>query len=344
MKTIPLEEVLKRVQVLPEALQIAVFSRHTRDAILQHCTLREIPSDKIYSVGMLTSDVLLGYLRPELFATEIQKETGMDELKAQHIAHDIDMEVFSEVRLELKKLYPPTILTPNVQAQGFAAGQAPAAPAPVVKPKYVIPIPERFQNKSFPGMAPAPQKQEAPAVQTAPVAPVAAPEPAKQTPIPPQQPIIENKPAESIPVITPEQETKAPEIQKPIVEKKPEQTTIDVSGLSVTVLQNTAQAQQTTRPTLKLGEKPTQPEIKVAQTVEPSGVKINPVVPLPTFIGARFQQPSEDATKDSEQKIKEMASKFAVSSTAQPKPPQESAYKEKVDETKKPGTVDLSKF
>ena len=99
MKTIPLEEVIKRVAALPEALQDVIFSRRTRDAILQHCTLREIPDDKIYFVGILTSDVLLGYLRPELFALEIQKETGMDMQKAQMVAHDFDREIFNSVPL-----------------------------------------------------------------------------------------------------------------------------------------------------------------------------------------------------------------------------------------------------
>lgn len=330
MQNIPQEQITKRIQLLPESLQAAIFSDRTADVILKNCALRDVSPKQTYFVGVLTRRVLLGYLRPELFASEIQKETGVEELKAQHVAHDLDMEIFSEVRLELKKLYPPTMQTPNVQIQGFARGQAPAPAAPMAKPKYIIPIPERFQNKSFPGIPPAPQTQEAPQTPVASVAPVATPEPVKPASITTQQapqPAAGNGYTEPAPAVAPRQETKTLEMQKSIAEKKPEQTTVDVSGLSVTILQNPVQA----APVPKLGEKPAQPSIKIAQTIEHTGVKISPVVPLPTFIGARFQQQSsEDEAKGSEQKIKELASKFAVSSTAQPKPQQESAYKEHV--------------
>src|SRR3989338_8847626 len=116
MQDIPQEQIMKRFQILPEAIKGAIFSEKTSDAISKSCTLRDIPGNKTSLIGQLTTRVLLGYLRPELFAQEIQKETGMEELKAQHVAHDLDMEIFSEVRLELKKLYPPTMQTPTVQS------------------------------------------------------------------------------------------------------------------------------------------------------------------------------------------------------------------------------------
>src|SRR3989344_359205 len=98
MQNIPQEQIMKRFQVLPEALKNAIFSEKTTDSIIKNCTLRDVPVDKTPLVGQLTTRVLLGYLRPELFAAEIQKETGMEELKAQHVAHDIDIEIFSEVQ------------------------------------------------------------------------------------------------------------------------------------------------------------------------------------------------------------------------------------------------------
>lgn len=146
MQDIPLEQITKRFQSLPESLQDAIFSEKGTDAVLKSCALRDIPADKTPLVGQLTNRVLLGYLQPESFAFEIQKETGIDALKATQVAHDIDTEIFSGVRLELKKLYPPTIQTPTVQAQGFVRSQPVAAEPPKPAPRYVVPIPERFKK------------------------------------------------------------------------------------------------------------------------------------------------------------------------------------------------------
>ena len=153
MQEIPREQVMKRFQFLPVTLQDAIFSQASADAVLKICALRDVPDEEAFLVGQLTSRVLLGFLRPENFASEVQKETGVDGVKAVEVAHDIDGEIFSSVRLELKKLYPPTIQTPTVQSQGFAY-QAPQPPAAAVRhaPEparpYVVPIPEKFRTKS----------------------------------------------------------------------------------------------------------------------------------------------------------------------------------------------------
>ncbi len=336
MQIISQEQVNKRFQMLPESLQDVLFSVQTADAIRKACILREA-EERTSIIAELTGRVLLGYLRPELFAQEIQKETGIEELKAQHIAHDIDMEIFSEVRLELKKLYPPTILTPNVQNQGFSREYVAEAPAPVAKPKYVIPIPERFQNKSFPGMTSTASKEEAPTAPPAPAVPVVSPEPLK----------TEHAPIQQTPEPTPDSqlETKTLETKNVLVEKKFENVVAEKPAQSIAPDLQKQPQQHTTSTAPKLGEKPTQSTTKIAQTVEPTGIKMSPVVPLPTFIGSRFQQQlSEDISVDSDEKIKEMASKFTTSSTAQPKPPQERAYNEPVDTVKTPTSVDLSKF
>src|SRR3989344_1790818 len=112
MQSIPKEQIIKRHQALSQALQDAIFSEKNSDVIIRACSLRDISEEATFIIGRLTGRVLLGYLRPELFALEIQKETGIDMQKAQLVAHDLDMEIFSAVRLELKKLYPPTIQTP----------------------------------------------------------------------------------------------------------------------------------------------------------------------------------------------------------------------------------------
>lgn len=145
MQDIPQEQIDKRFQAIAESLQDAIFSEHTADAIRKTCVLREA-EEQTPAIATLTGRVLLGYLQPESFAFEIQKETGIDALKATQVAHDIDTEIFSEVRLELKKLYPPTIQTPTVQAQGFIRTQPVATESPKPAPQYVVQIPERFKK------------------------------------------------------------------------------------------------------------------------------------------------------------------------------------------------------
>src|SRR3989344_1893358 len=115
MQPIPKEQIIKRHQALPRTLQDTIFSEKNSNIIIRACSLRDVSEETTFIVGRLTTRVLLGYLRPELFALEIQKKTGMDLRKAQLVALDLDAEIFSAGRLELKKLSPPTIQTPTVQ-------------------------------------------------------------------------------------------------------------------------------------------------------------------------------------------------------------------------------------
>lgn len=152
MQSIPREQIIKRIQSLPETLQDAYFSEKTADAIGKTCRLRDIDEDLMSIIARLTGRILVGYLRPESFVAEIQKETGVSEMTAQLVAHDIDGEVFSNVRLELKKLYPPIIQTPTIQSPSFglkaAANQSDNSNLQP-KPKYVIPIPEKFKGQDL---------------------------------------------------------------------------------------------------------------------------------------------------------------------------------------------------
>src|SRR3989344_2471191 len=157
MEQIPREQMLKRYYLLPKSVQNALFDEKTSDTIHKTCLIRDAETHTSM-VAKLTGRVLLGYLRPELFALEIQKETGVDMQKAQLVAHDLDMEIFSAVRLELKELYPPTIQTPTVQSwkaesgvrnqESGIFGSRTSENIPPPKPKYVIPIPEKFLKQT----------------------------------------------------------------------------------------------------------------------------------------------------------------------------------------------------
>src|SRR3989338_4699603 len=155
MEQVSKEQILKRYHLLSKSLQSVLFDERTSDTIHKTCLIRDAETHTS-TIAKLTGRVLLGYLRPELFALEIQKETGIDMQKAQLVAHDLDMEIFSAIRLELNKLYPPTIQTPTVQTwmaesgirnqESGIFGNRPSENLPPVKPKYVIPIPEKFLN------------------------------------------------------------------------------------------------------------------------------------------------------------------------------------------------------
>ncbi len=147
MDQIPQEQMLKRYYLLPKSVQDALFDEKTAGVLHKTCTLRDMETH-VSVMARLTGRVLLGYLRPESFAFEIQKETGVDALKATQVAHDLDTEIFSAVRLELKKLYPPTIQTPTVQRPGFS-GQESGMGTGGEKPRpFVVQIPERFKKTS----------------------------------------------------------------------------------------------------------------------------------------------------------------------------------------------------
>lgn len=157
MLPISQEQFNKRFQALPEVLQDAIFSEKTADTIGQACQLRDVDESVVSLVATLAGRVLLGFLRPEEFASEIQKETGVDAMKATQVAGDLDREIFSNVRLELKKLYPPLIYTPTVQAPGFMKSQAPAPEPQRPAPSYVVPIPEKFRAQGVFGSTSSPQ-------------------------------------------------------------------------------------------------------------------------------------------------------------------------------------------
>lgn len=229
MENIPIEQVTKRFQSLSASLQDAIFSQTATDTLLRICALRDVPSERTAIVGQLTNRVLLGYLRPENFASEIQKEAGIDGVAAAQVAHDIDGEIFSSVRLELKKLYPPTIQTPTVQAQGFAYQTlqpplAAARRAPEPARPYVVPIPEKFRSRSaWPSQQP---QMEVPApVASQPSTPMVAAE-IKEVPAVKEPSALEKEIMPAVNKVVPPQE------QRPIAPVQPAPKPIESTPLS----------------------------------------------------------------------------------------------------------------
>lgn len=322
MQPIPKEQIIKRIQLLPEILQEAFFSDRTVSAILKNCALRDIPPTNTYFVGVLARRVLLGYLRPENFISEIQKETGVSEMTAQLIAHDIDGEIFSNVRLELKKLYPPVIQTPTVQSwkqesriMNQELRKADEMPA---KPKYVIPIPEKFMKRETWSVKPETQNQdlriEESAIQ-------------KQT-----QPTIQNTETQNQKQADQYSEVRPPTINN-LPPHQPQKTTNNavMGGIQMAEIEPQKPAVGGLTPV-----KPPQ-QIQTPQTTSmpPLPLKANeakptneaifkPIVPLPTFIRSQF--------KMEEPKAKDFVGKFGAPdpTLAKPTPSKEDQYREKV--------------
>ena len=351
---------MKRFQILPEALKDAIFSEKTSDAISKSCTLRDASGDKTPLIGQLTTRVLLGYLRPELFALEIQKETGIDIQKAQLVAHDLDMEIFSAVRLELKKLYPPTIQTPTVQSWMAQKPELPStnyevrngdAPASAAKPRYVIPIPEKFLNPEThnmkletQGQRPADQyksnmtrsdvqQQESDLTHNFPPKTNSADESLKSE----GGHRISTDGSQGAEARPPEEKSNVlrPDFQQPT--NQPTPTADSKTNSADENLKSEGGGQVSTE---------AQPQKTQQQSPPiPPPPYFKPIVPLPTFIQTQFRttqvntQKTEQSPKDSsspnsalanDPQIKSIISKFSVSSTQKPKPPAESPYKEKI--------------
>ena len=239
MQLIPREQITKRLQSLLETLGDAYFSEKTADVIGRTCQLRDINEDLMSIIARLAGRVLLGYLRPENFVAEIQKETGVSEITAQLVAHDIDGEIFSNVRLELKKLYPPIIQTPTVQTPWSNRTQAPekfqdSSPKIQEKPKYVIPIPEKFMKREVWGIKQEeikPQTSAPPTKNEMGIGNKESPEPTQPTqvpqkPEPPKSSQPEFKPIVPLPTFIRSQ-FKAPEQPKTGIVNKEEKEFID---------------------------------------------------------------------------------------------------------------------
>jgi len=350
MEQIPQEQLLKRYHLLPKSLQDALFSEKMADTIYRTCVLRET-DDFTALIAKLIGRVLLGYLRPELFALEIQKETGVDMQKAQLVAHDLDAEIFSAVRLELKKLYPPTIQTPTVQSwmaqktelqkpelriMNYELRKEGVA-APAVKPKYVIPIPEKFLK----------QNQEKESAAVIPSAPKASEES--------QRSFVANAPQDDK-IGALKSNVLRPGLQQPTNQSTP--IANSKTNSADDNLKSAGGGQTSTEPALirnsefviRESKEPRQPteNTQVKQTPQET---FKPIVPLPTFIQTQFkttqvgnqesdktknqeikksENPSPNSTLANDPRIKSILSKFTTSSTQKPKPPAESPYKEKI--------------
>jgi len=370
MEQIPREQMLKRYYLLPKSVQNALFDEKTSDTIHKTCLIRDAETHTSM-VAKLTGRVLLGYLRPELFALEIQKETGIDMQKAQLVAHDLDMEIFSAVRLELKKLYPPTIQTPTVQtwmAQKTEL-QKPelrimnyelrkeGATAPTAKPKYVIPIPEKFLRQTTDNQM---QNVMRPDLQQ----PINEPTPVSSSKTNSADGNLKsagggqvsqiaketsgNQGAEARP-LEEKSNMARPDLQQPANQElriMNEETLAKEKGSAQTVIRNSGFV-------IRDGKEPPQPTQTPQKPEQPmhNEPAFKPIVPLPTFIQTQFRttqvgNQESDKTKNQEinksenqppnstlandPRIKSILSKFTTSSTQKPKPPAESPYKEKI--------------
>jgi len=374
MEQVSKEQILKRYHLLSKSLQSVLFDERTSDTIHKTCLIRDAETHTS-TIAKLTGRVLLGYLRPELFALEIQKETGIDMQKAQLVAHDLDMEIFSAVRLELKKLYPPTIQTPTVQTwmaqktelqkpelriMNYELRKEGAA-APAAKPKYVIPIPEKFLRQTTDNQM---QNVMRPDLQQ----PINEPTPVSSSKTNSAGGNLKSAGGGQVSQIAKETSGNQGAEARPLEEKsnmarsdlqQPANQESGITNQELRIMNEEALAKEkgsaqtvihNSNFIIRESKEQGQPTENTQAKQTPQET-FKPIVPLPTFIQTQFRttqvgNQESDKTKNQEinksenqppnstlandPRIKSILSKFTTSSTQKPKPPAESPYKEKI--------------
>ncbi len=179
----------KRFQVLPEAIQDAMFSVKSADIISSVCSQNHLSDEKTAKVSESAGWVLLGFIHPEDLAGEIRDSAGIDIKIATPIADQISTKIFQPLREEIEQIYSPSTegdeglaekLRPVSLEEIASAAEAAPAPAPVMaSPVPPANAPEPAKTASVPAPAPAAISSVAPAAPTS-AAAAEAPAPAQK--------------------------------------------------------------------------------------------------------------------------------------------------------------------
>jgi len=271
MRDIPLQERRKRYQGLSEALQNALFSDKSADAVEKAAVFADI-EDRVRRLALLTGYVLIGYLNPLNFKDELTEEFELSDEVANQVAHQLDVEIFSLVEADLRKLYPPTIKTPTVTSGGFA-GPALQKEEPKHEAKTQI---SEFEKRFL--------KHK---VQVEPETPVVSKHEEPKKEIEPPKPKVEEKKTEVAPKG---------------IERK-----ITINAPKIEIVQTApVKPEHNIQEEKSLFKKELKP-IEEKEEEKDAFPHIRPVVPLPTFMQSQFQ-PSQPPKPKVESAYKEKVS------------------------------------
>lgn len=120
------EELQKRFKELPEALREAIFSAEIAETLLSIGKKYALSLERVGDLSTETSLVMLGVTHPKEYISQLQQELGVERDVAKNIAQEVNEQVFSKIREELKKLH--NIKDETEEKGGKAPVPAPAQP------------------------------------------------------------------------------------------------------------------------------------------------------------------------------------------------------------------------
>lgn len=99
-----IEEINKKIETLPVEVVKAISDSETNNTLVSIGQKHNLPIPTISDLDVEMRYVMLGFIHPNDFTARI-KALGIEEEKARAIAHDINEQIFMEIREELKDLY-----------------------------------------------------------------------------------------------------------------------------------------------------------------------------------------------------------------------------------------------
>ncbi|MFA5098811.1 MAG: hypothetical protein WC461_01150 [Candidatus Paceibacterota bacterium] len=102
------QQALTRWDTLPDNLKTAIFSDYNAEILWRVCENQHLAEDKIQKIAELAGEVLMGFIHPEDFASEIREALNINAEIADAIAVEINRKIFSQFKNDLEKIYQPS--------------------------------------------------------------------------------------------------------------------------------------------------------------------------------------------------------------------------------------------
>ncbi len=143
------EQILETYKKLPKDLQDAIFSVDTAEAIRKIGEKHKMMIDKIGILANETGLGMLGLVHPNQFIVRLSVRLGTDKDISREIAQDINLQIFSPVRENLKKIHDTE---EEVKFKEIHAEFKPLKPWPeIISPKKEeVPVPILPETKISP--------------------------------------------------------------------------------------------------------------------------------------------------------------------------------------------------
>lgn len=136
MKTYTQDEIDSHFEKLPKVLQDALFDPKIARRIFAVGDQFELTIEKIGFLAEETGFVMLGFIHPNMFKNTLKERLGIDDTKAQSIAHEINNQVFFPLREIMKSaLGMDIVLEKTARPEKPAAFPIPSVPMPPIQPQ-----------------------------------------------------------------------------------------------------------------------------------------------------------------------------------------------------------------